>query len=474
MLAGNAAAPAESMARRLRALLLPVALVVVVVASVAGVVADTASSPARSSPSPATPVLSARRAPGLLTRPAADAALLEDLAGLLNDAPAATCLVVEVGDRRLVEHEPREPLIPASAMKLVVATAVLTRIGPDETFVTKVTGPPPVGGVVEGDLHLVGGGDPLLATAPYAESFTRQPQVFTSLEALVDQIVAAGVERVEGRVVGDETRYDTVRYVRSWRPVYIEDHETGPMSALTVNDGFSSFEPTKVPAPAPAVHAATVLADQLEARGVEVTSPPASGPAPDGATLAEIASPPVREIVGQLLRESDNQTGEMLVKELGWRYGGGGSTREGIAVARDTIAELGLPSAGLEVIDGSGLDRANRLTCELLVAVLSGGGAAEAVTEGLAVVGESGTLGARLRGTPAAGNVVAKTGSLNGVAALVGVATTADGGEARFAFVTNGIGSQAEGNELADRLMLSLSRYPSVRPGRPSPVERSA
>jgi D-alanyl-D-alanine carboxypeptidase/D-alanyl-D-alanine-endopeptidase (penicillin-binding protein 4) len=281
------------------------------------------------------------------------------------------------------------------------------------------------------------------------------------------------VERVEGRVVADETRYDTVRYVRSWRPVYIADHETGPMSALTVNDGFFSFASIKAPAPAPAVHAATVLTALLEERGVEISDPPASGRAPDGAMLAQISSPPVREIVGQLLRESDNQTGEMLVKELGLRFGGGGSTGEGVAVVHETIADLGLPSAGLEVIDGSGLDRANRLTCELLVALLMGHGAADAITDGLAVVGQSGTLGTRLRGTSADGKVVAKTGSLNGVAALAGVATTAEGGEARFAFVTNGIGSLVEGNELQDRLMLSLSRYPSVRLARLAPVEKA-
>lgn len=462
------------MRSRTRRLLLPGVLALVVAASVAAVVGDQGARGSAPRPSPDTPVLSTRRAPGLLTRPAADAALGAELDGLLADAPRDTCLVVDVGGRRLIEHRHDEPLIPASAMKLVVATAVLTRIGPDERFVTEVRASPPVGGVVRGDLYLVGGGDPLLATGPYSESFSRQPQPHTPLELLADRLVAAGVERVEGSVVGDEDRYDTVRYVRSWRPNYVAEHATGPMSALTVNDGFASFAPRKTPATEPAAHAAAVLHALLADRGVDVSTDPEVGSVPGLPALATVSSPPVREIVGQLLRESDNQTGEMLLKELGYRYGSGGTTEAGRQVVETTIDELGLPTQGLDVVDGSGLDRDNRLTCGLLVAVLADDAVGDALIGGLAVVGESGTLRDRMRGTPVEGNVAAKTGSLNGVAALAGVAATADGGEVRFAFVTNGVAGLAHGNELQDRLMLALSRYPSVSVARLMPVEGAA
>ena len=75
------------------------------------------------------------------------------------------------------------------------------------------------GGVVEGNLALVGGGDPLLMTDAYAQSFRHVPTERTSLESLADRIVAAGVREVRGSVVGDDSRYDTVRYLSVWPSV---------------------------------------------------------------------------------------------------------------------------------------------------------------------------------------------------------------------------------------------------------------
>ena len=92
--------------------------------------------------------------------------------------------------------------------------------------------------MITGDVWLVGGGDPLLATQDYVHTFRRPPEPVTSLEALADGVVAAGVTQITGRVVGDESRYDTQRYVASWPARYIRAPEIGPMSALSVNDGF--------------------------------------------------------------------------------------------------------------------------------------------------------------------------------------------------------------------------------------------
>ena len=80
-------------------------------------------------------------------------------------------------------------------------------------------------------MWLVGGGDPLLTTQDYVHTFRRPPEPVTSLEALADRVVAAGVTQITGRVVGDESRYDTQRYVASWPERYISAPEIGPMSA---------------------------------------------------------------------------------------------------------------------------------------------------------------------------------------------------------------------------------------------------
>src|SRR3546814_7295244 len=101
------------------------------------------------------------------------------------------------------------------------------------------------------------------------------PQVFTDLDALAASVVAAGVTRVEGSVLGDESRYDTARYVAGWPQRYIDQDQIGPLSALAVNAGFAAY-PTSpdvwaelVAAEDPAREAAAVLTRLLEARGVD-------------------------------------------------------------------------------------------------------------------------------------------------------------------------------------------------------------
>ena len=82
--------------------------------------------------------------------------------------PPASCLVVSQGGRTLYAERPGSPLIPASNMKLLTATAVLDRLGAAHRLTTDVVGARPRAGVVDGNLYLVGGGDPLLATRPSA------------------------------------------------------------------------------------------------------------------------------------------------------------------------------------------------------------------------------------------------------------------------------------------------------------------
>ena len=136
--------------------------------------------------------------------------------------------------------------------------------------------------------------------------------------------------------------------------------------------------------------------------------------------VASIESPPLAEVVGSILQHSDNMAAEMMVKELGVRFGDGGSTSAGLAVIRDHLAAAGLPMAGVATVDGSGLDRSDHVTCDLLQQVLATAGEGSELDRGLPVAGRNGTLHRRFLGTPAAGKVRAKTGSLLGVVALTG------------------------------------------------------
>ncbi|HRE03505.1 MAG TPA: D-alanyl-D-alanine carboxypeptidase, partial [Ilumatobacteraceae bacterium] len=123
---------------------------------------------------------------------------------------------------------------PASTMKLIVGAVALEVLGDDYAFVTRLYGSV-ADGVVQGDLVMVGGGDPVLSTADYPETQPIPPTVTTSLEALVANLAAAGVTRINGGIVVDESRYDTERYAPGWG-ADIRDVEAGPLSALMVND----------------------------------------------------------------------------------------------------------------------------------------------------------------------------------------------------------------------------------------------
>jgi D-alanyl-D-alanine carboxypeptidase/D-alanyl-D-alanine-endopeptidase (penicillin-binding protein 4) len=255
----------------------------------------------------------------------------------------------------LYEAAPGTAVIPASTMKLVTAATVLTHLDASEVLRTTVRRSAPVtDGVLVGDLWLVGGGDPVLATAGADQAGPDvptgdEPAVRTSFEALADGVAASGIRSVQGRVLGDESRYDALRGVPSWPARYQQRDEVGPLSALTVNDGF-------VPAPAAGP-------TPTRPRSRRRRRPHRAAPGPGGSRSSvpparawrrrrcaprwrPSTRPPVLALVGQMLRESDNGTAELLLKEVGHRVAGDGSTAAGATVAEDTLASLELPMEG--------------------------------------------------------------------------------------------------------------------------------
>lgn len=429
-----------------------------------------------------TPVFSLRRVAGPIVRRVAGQRLQSDVDAILaeplfEDVRDDWCATVHDPDGYpVLTHDPGRTLIPASNMKLLTATVLLDKLGADARYVTPVRAAGPVQGGAVGDLWLVGSGDPLLATAGFAATagWMDTPKRATSIEALADRVFNAGVRRV-GRLLGDESRYDRQRYIPSWSPSYAAVPYVGPQSALTVNSGFVQYEPRQVPASSPATHAATLLADLLRARGITVGGV-GEGTAPEqGVTVAQIESPPLSDVVADLLQHSDNLAAELMVKELGVRFGGAGTTAAGLSVVHATATAMGLPVARLATADGSGLDRGDRMSCELVDGILRRSGEQGPLGEGLSVAGSVGTLLRRFTTTPAAGKVRAKTGSLEGVAALSGWATAKDGRSLQFALLTNDIPYEAAGNAFQNQFVTALAAYPKapppeeISPGPPRP-----
>lgn len=419
-----------------------VALEVLWLALDAQVADGPATAPPSASPPTAlpTPLLSLRRAPATLSRSANAERLRVSLAPLVASVGDRSCVEVAVDGRAVVAEHETIGVIPGSNEKLPIAASALDVLGADHVFTTTVKGTLGADGTVTGDLALVGGGDPLLATAWYPDSAKYQQRPATSLEALADTVVAAGVRSVSGSVVGDEHRYDSERYAPFWDPSL--HSEVGPLSALIANDAIVTPGGGKVDDPA--LGAAQLFARLLRDRGITIAGEPGTAAAPAGAaTIATIDSAPLRDVVGEMLTNSDNNTAELLVKELGVARGGAGTRAAGLAVARDALAAMGLPLQGLTLEDGSGLSRGNRLTCSFVVALLGRYGLDDPLRTGLAVAATTGTLGPELTGSPVAGVLRAKTGSLTGVKALSGFLPVGGGSVVDFSLLLNGPGADS-------------------------------
>lgn len=445
-------------------------LAAVAIAAAGGAWVDASREAASPAPArlttPNTPVLSLRRTPAAVTRLVADMRLVRALDK--TSKTGSSCLVVKDAGRTLYSRDPDTPLAPASTMKVLTASAAIDRMGADFRFETRaVAARPPAGGVIDGPLWLVGSGDPILATVDYAASFTNQPQVFTNIEDLAQKIVDAGVHEIRGGVVGDESRYDTERYRPTWKPTYITDFEIGPSSSLTVNDNFEQWKPHHVATASPARYGAAVLANLLKARGVVIDADVGEGQAPDGTkTVAAIKSPPLADIVGEMLRESDNMTAELLVKELGRRFRSQGTWAAGTAEVRSALSGEGLPLDGFSAVDGSGLDLSDRVTCRLLQNAIDKAGPDSPLVKGFPVAGQSGTLTKRFLGSPAAGHLTAKTGTLDFVVGLAGYAEGGNGHRLSFSLVANDLPDKtATGRAIQDRVGAALVAYPDAPSG---------
>ena len=458
-----------------RAVLLTVVALFVTLAAVGINPSPRAAGAQPAGPAPLqTPVLSLRRVPALLAEVSArvqlDAALDAALADpSLGPAGNDACLVVQQGATTLYAHRPTALLTPASNLKLLTGTVILDKLGAQARLVTTVrVDTAPVGGVVKGNLYLVGGGDPLLRTAGYVAGLRYKELVYSHLEDLARAVRAAGVTRVAGAVIGDESRYDTERYVPTWKPAYASTGEVGPLSALEVNDGFVAVVPKVVPAAQPAQTAAAVFAGLLRADGVVVAGPAGRGVAPAGApVVASLPSAPLAQVVGEVLRQSDNDGAELFTKELG-RLAGSPTTKAGVAVIRADLAAAGLPVDQLSMVDGSGLDRSDQVSCQLLVDVLQRSGPDGALGAGLAVAGQSGTLQDRMAGTPAATRLHGKTGSLDAVSSLSGFVVpgpaTPGATALTFSCIFNGDPNQTAAEAVEDRIGVLLAGYPQAPP----------
>jgi D-alanyl-D-alanine carboxypeptidase/D-alanyl-D-alanine-endopeptidase (penicillin-binding protein 4) len=401
----------------------------------------------------------------VLSRQVNVGALQKALEPLLASIDDNRCFALAIDGEEVAGKNESLSLVPASNLKILTAAVALEVLGPGFTYTTKVVGTLGADGVVDGDLYLVGGGDPVLASEWWNGLSKYPPINETSIEGLADAIQQHGVTSITGKLVGDGSRYDDELFVPTWAAA---DHisEAGPVDALLVND---SWQNPQTPAEDPALGAVTVLRELLEARGISVGDV-GTGTATGGATIAEVSSQPLPAILAEMLTTSDNTTAEMVLKEVGLKEKGRGTRPAGLQVMMEHLAAWGVPTSGVSLVDGSGLSDANRLTCTAILKVLEHGSPTDAVGAGMPVAGASGgTLAEVFNDTPLAGKLRGKTGSLNpncnpgqiGAKSLGGYVPQQGGGTIEFVLLQNGQCIAQNYRPLWDQLAAALAAYPS-------------
>jgi D-alanyl-D-alanine carboxypeptidase/D-alanyl-D-alanine-endopeptidase (penicillin-binding protein 4) len=384
------------------------------------------------------------------------AALLQAMGGLSG------CLIVEDEGTTIFEHGSDSAFVPASSQKLLVAAAAVSRLGTDFRYETKVLATrPPEDGVLH-DAWLVGGGDPFLATPEYMSYVATKKRTatlpLTPMTALADELVGMGIRSIPGGLRTDESRYEPQRSVPTWKPSYVTEAEVGSLGALTVNEGLQSWGANQKVAADPAMSTAAALGKLLSDRGVSLAEPSPGGKAPaDAVVIATIRSATASDIVAAMLGASDNYAAEMLVKEIDRNAGGPGLTASGTAQVLAENARLGVNVEGVRMNDGSGLDTGNRATCRALLGSLnlSRQPGFSVLDSGLAIAGRTGTLSRRYVGSPAEFRLAAKTGWINGAAAMVG--RLASQPVRRFALLFNGSFGWPTAQATQDRIVSLLT-----------------
>jgi serine-type D-Ala-D-Ala carboxypeptidase/endopeptidase (penicillin-binding protein 4) len=376
--------------------------------------------------------------------PATPAQLREAVLNALSVAGGQRSIAVLMDAQPLVDSSGAVPHLPASTQKIYVAATALSVFGPDHRFETVVRATTNSSGTVN-DLTVVAGGDPSFSSG--------------DLRDLAKQVRAAGITTVTGRVMVDDSLFDRSVTAPGWKPEF-SPGEVGLLNAFLIDGNHRNDAATKADAglgnlarfKAELVKAGVTIGSTAQLVRVEGQ--------PTGDVVATIRSAPLSELVTTMLKRSENTYAETLLKQVGTAKGQG-STQSGVNAVAGYHGRLGVATPVM-MVDGSGLSDLNRSTALGQVTFLSkvaASGKGEAFRGSLSVACVDGTLRSRMCGTPAANNVRAKTGSLNGVTTLAGYVTTAGGRPVVFSMLLSGVPSTARARAAIDRALILIASY---------------
>jgi serine-type D-Ala-D-Ala carboxypeptidase/endopeptidase (penicillin-binding protein 4) len=349
----------------------------------------------------------------------------------IGGAAAWSFAVVGADGRTIFDDRAHRAVAPASVQKLIVAAAARDALGASYRYHTLFAARDGIAddGALDGDLWLIGSGDPSLQSA--------------DLRNGIGMLARAGLRRVDGRIVVDATALRGPGLNPHWGADDDGQDYAAPTSAISLDgdtieshqDVGGAMEDVWTPMQAVAPYVASRVAGMLRGAGIAV-SKPALGTAPlESVVLWDHRSLPLPALESHMLFVSDNHYAEQLLRTVGAEVTGAPDDGGGIGAERQFLARLGIPAPGLTLYDGSGLSPQDRVAAITLAYLLFDEEPALYLL--LPQGGREGTL-EDYDFTTALGRVRAKSGHISNVASLAGYVTTLHHGRLAFAFLING------------------------------------
>jgi len=419
---------------------------------------------------------------------------------LLKNGYLGFCLKNTSTGQVVFEKNSKKTMLIASCTKLFSTATALEILGKNFTFKTQLAYTGMIeNGILKGDLHIVGGGDPTLGSPDFPNQLNTS-QLFTNW---VNTLQKLGIKEIQGKIIGNGSYFSQNATPAGWiwedmgnyygSAVYglnIHDNEyklllqpskiigedakilgtdpnlpflnfkgslktaakgTGDNGYIDgyamYNDRFLSGSVPQADSffikgalPNPAFTTAYLFSQYLKQKNIKIAQEPSfsyESVSNSTQTIVEINSPNLAEIVREINLYSINLYAEGIFKQIGKSKN---TEKEAGMIIQNYWKEKGMDITGLEIGDGSGLSLKNGVSAyhlAELLSLMSKSSSYEAFHQSLPVAGISGTMTNWLKNTTLQGNLRAKTGSMKGVIAIAGYFTNAQGEKMSFAIIAN-------------------------------------
>ncbi|MDE6637067.1 MAG: D-alanyl-D-alanine carboxypeptidase [Muribaculaceae bacterium] len=354
--------------------------------------------------------------------------------------------------KTLVAHNTDKPLLPASIMKTVTIAGLLQEKGPDERFHTYVYADGPIkGNTTEGDLLIMGGGDPTLGA-------NCAPESADIAEEIIAVLRHRGITAINGNIRVDTSLYKGPACPPSWAAGDLNESYGTGSHALNFRRNANGSRAVRNPESV----FLSYLCSRLRTAGITIKGTTEIGNAglsntEDSSELLDHVSDTYAEVMRSCMMRSDNLFAENFLRTFALARGKEGSTEAGAAEMMNYWQNAGIPTEGVTIIDGSGLSRSNRVTANFMSEILHAMGDNEEYASFMPLAGQEGTLSDFLKGTALDAYVAMKTGSMKGIQCYAGYKLDEEFAPTHsIVIIMNDIGPRAAARKAAEEMLLEI------------------